>query len=154
MTLQYWAWALLVGAVAGAWVSARRDVARCLAKGTAPTVKPKVALTVPAEWTEEDIEHLTRTWEAAASQVAREGGTLTVLVEPYTARQLQAHRFSYEGATSALARHLVDTHALAEETVQDYDGGLTQGHWIALDDLHVAAHAEPQELHRTGGDPT
>lgn len=114
----------------------------------------EVTLTPPAGWTKADIEQLVNTWQGAAARVEREGGTLTVLIEPYNERQLEAHRFSYEGSTSMLARHLVETHGLEQEAVQDYDGGLTQGHWIALDDLHVDAHKGPQELHRRPGDPT
>jgi len=53
---------------------------------------------------------------------------------------VEAHRFSFEGGTSLLARHLVDEHDVLPGTVEPYAGGLSQGAWIALDDLHRAAH--------------
>lgn len=52
----------------------------------------------------------------------------------------EEHRFSFEGSTSLLATHLVEEHGLSESSVADYRGGLTQGHWSALDDLHIKAH--------------
>ena len=57
-------------------------------------------------------------------------------------RELEAHRFSFEGSTTLLARHLVDEHDVLLGAVEPYAGGLSQGAWIALDDLHKGAHRE------------
>lgn len=54
---------------------------------------------------------------------------------------LERHRFSFEGATSLLARHLIDEHGAAPLSVSPWCTGLSQGDWVALDDLHQEAHA-------------
>lgn len=60
--------------------------------------------------------------------------------------ELERHRFSFEGATGQLARHLVKDHGVPASTVSRWDSGLDQGSWIALDDLHQEAHMG-NELH-------
>lgn len=53
---------------------------------------------------------------------------------------LERHRFSFEGATSLLARHLIDDHGAAPLSVSPWCTGLSQGDWAALDNLHQRAH--------------
>lgn len=55
-------------------------------------------------------------------------------------RELEEHRFSFEGATSMMARHLIDDHGVPATTISRWANGLDQGSWIALDDLHKEAH--------------
>lgn len=55
-------------------------------------------------------------------------------------RELEEHRFSFEGATSMMARHLVDDHGVPATTISRWANGLDQGSWVALDDLHKEAH--------------
>lgn len=55
-------------------------------------------------------------------------------------RELEEHRFSFEGATSLMARHLVDDHGVPATTISRWANGLDQGSWVALDDLHKEAH--------------
>lgn len=55
---------------------------------------------------------------------------------------VEAHRFTFEGSTTLLARHLVDEHDALPGAVEPYAGGLSQGAWVALDDLHCAAHGQ------------
>lgn len=60
--------------------------------------------------------------------------------------ELEQHRFQFEGSVSSLADHLVGQHSVAEPVVSKYAGGITQGHWVALDSLHKAVHErEAQE---------
>jgi len=54
----------------------------------------------------------------------------------------ERHRFSYEGATGLLAHHLITTHNIPQPDVAPFIDGLTQGHWVALDDIHRKAHEE------------
>jgi hypothetical protein len=61
--------------------------------------------------------------------------------DPDTGRtEVEAHRFSFEGSTSDLARHLVKDHHAGLGLVEPHAGGFTQGDWTALDDLHRNAH--------------
>lgn len=55
-------------------------------------------------------------------------------------RDIEMHRFSFEGSTSQLATHLVRDHGLTIDNVREWSGGLTQGDWTALDVLHRDAH--------------
>lgn len=54
---------------------------------------------------------------------------------------VEAHRFSFEGSTSQLAQHLVEAHDVLPGAVEPYAGGLSQGAWVTLDDMHGEAHA-------------
>lgn len=60
-------------------------------------------------------------------------------------RWLERHRFSYEGSTTLLARHLIEDHGVPESALAQWSGGLTQGDWIALDNVHHSAHTEMRE---------
>lgn len=60
-------------------------------------------------------------------------------------RGLEEHRFSFEGAISQLATHLVVEHAVSTSLVQPHAHSLTEGGWTALDDLHRSAHARESE---------
>lgn len=55
---------------------------------------------------------------------------------------VEAHRLSFEGSTLRLADHLIFEHGLKLSTVARWRDGLTQGDWIALDDLHRNAHQD------------
>lgn len=55
-------------------------------------------------------------------------------------REVEAHRFSFEGSTTQLADHLVTEHGVPKEAVRQWRGGLTEGDWTALDTVHRAAH--------------
>lgn len=55
-------------------------------------------------------------------------------------RDVETHRFSFEGSTSQLAKHLVRDHSLAIDNVREWSDGLTQGDWTSLDVLHREAH--------------
>lgn len=59
---------------------------------------------------------------------------------------VEAHRFTFEGSTTLLARHLVDAHDALFGAVEPYAGGLSQGAWVALDNLHRAAHETSKDL--------
>lgn len=54
--------------------------------------------------------------------------------------ELEQHRFTFEGATGLLAAHLIDEHGVPAKDVARWHNGMTQGHWVALDDLHKQAH--------------
>lgn len=54
--------------------------------------------------------------------------------------ELEQHRFTFEGATGLLAAHLIDEHGVPAKDVARWHTGMTQGHWVALDDLHKQAH--------------
>lgn len=56
---------------------------------------------------------------------------------------VEAHRFSFEGAASLLARHLVDDHRLPRDAVRRWENGLTQGEWALLDSMHRITHTTP-----------
>lgn len=53
---------------------------------------------------------------------------------------VEAHRFTFEGSTTLLARHLVDEHDVLPGTVEPFASGVSQGAWVALDNLHREAH--------------
>lgn len=59
--------------------------------------------------------------------------------------KLERHRFSFEGATSLLAAHLIDDHGASPLSVSPWCTGVSQGDWVALDDLHKAAHETENE---------
>lgn len=63
-------------------------------------------------------------------------------------RALEAHRFSFEGSTSELARHVAEEHGANALLLKDHAAGMTQGDWAVLDDLHRAAHAEAERMSR------
>lgn len=54
--------------------------------------------------------------------------------------RLERHRFTFEGATSLLARHLIDDHGVKPLDVSPMCTGVSQGDWVALDNIHKAAH--------------
>lgn len=53
---------------------------------------------------------------------------------------VEAHRFTFEGSTGLLARHLIHDHGVPPRSVVHWSGGLTRGDWVTLDDLHRKAH--------------
>lgn len=55
-------------------------------------------------------------------------------------RDIEMHRFSFEGSTTQLALHLTSAHNVPEDIIFENSGGLTQGDWTALDILHREAH--------------
>lgn len=61
------------------------------------------------------------------------------------AQRLERHRFSYEGACTLLAAHLIDDHGVPELATSPWCTGVSQGDWSALDALHVKAHQEASE---------
>lgn len=58
---------------------------------------------------------------------------------------VEAHRFTFEGSTGLLARHLIHDHGVPPRSVVHWSGGLTQGDWTALDELHRDAHRKVGE---------
>lgn len=56
---------------------------------------------------------------------------------------VEAHRFSFEGSTTLLARHLVNDHRAPRNTVRQWENGLSRGDWTSLDTIHRAAHETP-----------
>ena len=65
------------------------------------------------------------------------------LITDATIKQvLEFHRFTFEGATGLLARHLVEVHGVDESKVSEWDGGMSQGDWIALDNIHQQVHKD------------
>jgi hypothetical protein len=62
---------------------------------------------------------------------------------------VEAHRFSFEGSTTKLASHLVHSHGLAPSNVVRWANGLSQGDWIALDDMHSSEHKIDQRKGRS-----
>lgn len=60
--------------------------------------------------------------------------------DPSTGQTVEEHRFSFEGSTGQLAKHLIREHHLPPSNVQEWAGGLTQGDWTSLDELHRDAH--------------
>lgn len=61
------------------------------------------------------------------------------------APDVEAHRFSFEGSTSLLARHLIHDHGVPPGQVVQWSGGLTKGDWTAFDDMHRVKHSERGE---------
>lgn len=55
-------------------------------------------------------------------------------------RDVETHRFTFEGSTTLLAHHLRDDHGVDPDEVREWDGGLTQGDWNLLDVMHREAH--------------
>lgn len=89
-----------------------------------------------------------RAWQnrqiPTAQQAPKPSPTRAPLRRPSRDAALEQHRFTFEGSTTLLARHLVDEHDALPGAVEPYAGGLSQGAWVALDDLHRAAHETPK----------
>lgn len=60
-------------------------------------------------------------------------------------RELERHRFTFEGALSLMGNHVLTAHLEAltdneKATVQKFKDGCDQGSWIMVDEVHSAAH--------------
>ena len=61
------------------------------------------------------------------------------------------HDASFEGSTSAYARHLILDHGFTREDLADLPGGSDQSAWTALNDLHWRARRLPADALETFG---
>lgn len=104
----------------------------------------------------DDEEWWTQTTElsllvlAERARVKRERGLANPVYRAWQAQKAQspdveAHRFSFEGSTTLLADHLTGEHGLPPNAVNRWRGGLSQGDWVALGQLHHAAHTVSKE---------
>lgn len=125
----------LLDQVYAARARAKRERRRVAAVNTMPD-KQRDVVRCPVTWNPGVWPFTTRcVWKAGhegLKHVDRNDNAYTETVEQ--------HRFSFEGSTTQLADHLVTEHGLYRATVLRWRDGLTSGDWVALDNIHRAAH--------------